>query len=267
MHVTDFLLVIPCYNNREGLLKTLNSIVYPPQRFAVVVVDDGSLVPLDIKDIRDYIPLGFTLEIIRSDTNQGVARSLNRALEACYSPDRYTYIARLDCGDVAVNDRFQKQVRFLDSQHEVVLLGSKVVFRSETTGKEYLYQCSSEHIAIKKEMHFRCSFIHPGVMFRGSILSDTGFYPENYLHCEDYAFFFKLVARYHTFILPEVLTICEINDSGISARNRKQQLWSRFRVVKDFGLNKGLILLGCIKLILLMLVPLSGIRYLNTRKK
>ena len=66
MDLKDFLLIIPCFNNREGLLKTLNSIDYPPQRFVVVIVDDGSPEPLVLEDIRELVPVGFNLELIRS---------------------------------------------------------------------------------------------------------------------------------------------------------------------------------------------------------
>ena len=54
-------------------------------------------------------------------------------------------------------------------------------------------------------MHFRNIFIHPTVIFKANLLKKAGYYPTNFLHAEDYAFFWQLIENYHCHILDESL--------------------------------------------------------------
>jgi len=248
------------------LLKSLKSIEYPSDRYEIIIVDDGSRVALTKEDIAlSAVHLG-KVELLRSDKNKGVAPALNQALEHIKDRIDFKYIARLDCGDLCVNGRFSKQVAYLDNHPEIYLLGSNVVFRNADSGKEYQYQNKTIEAEIRREMHFKCSFIHPSVMFKREVLGQVGLYPENYLHCEDYAFFYQILRLKHVAILPEVLLITEWSDEGVSSRNRQKQLFSRIRVVSRFATDPALKFGGILRLILLILIPLPVIRFVNTRK-
>ncbi len=266
MHLKDFILILPYLNNREGLIKSLNSIEYPTDRYEIIIVDDGSRVPLTREDIALSTVKSGKVEILRADQNKGVAAALNRALEFIKDRTDFKYIARLDCGDLCVNERFSKQVEYLDNHPDVYLLGSKVIFRNPESGREYQYQNKTIESEIRREMHFKCSFIHPSVMFKREVLDQVGVYPENYLHCEDYAFFFQILRLKHVAILPEILLITEWSDQGVSSRNRKRQLLSRIKVVSRFATDPALKFGGLLRLILLILIPLPVIRFVNTRK-
>ena len=263
----DFILIIPYLNNKDGLLRSLGSVKYPSDLFEVIIVDDGSSIPLTPDDLAEVEELCLQIRILRLNENSGVAKALNAALAELSGRVDYRYIARLDCGDLCVNERFLKQVAFLDKHTDVGLVGSGVLFKNFKTEKSYTYTHHSDYREIQREMHFKCSFIHPSVMFRREILSSVGVYPENYLHCEDYAFFYKIIRLHASCIMPEVLLISEINDLGVSAKNRKRQILSRIRVVNRFGTDFRLKLAGILKLSLLLLIPLRMIRFLNTSKK
>lgn len=263
----DFILIIPCLNNRDGLVRSLASVNYPADLFEVIVVDDGSAEPISAQDLKTGTIVDMQVKVLRFDKNQGVAPALNQALESLKGRSDFKYIARLDCGDLCINDRFPKQVHFLDTHPELGLVGSKVVFREFGSGNEYVYRNSIEHADILKEMHFKCSFIHPSVMFRREVVEKVGRYPENYLHCEDYAFFFKIIKQYISYIIPEILLVSEINNKGISARFRKRQLVSRMRIVNDFGSDAFLKAGSILRLAALFIVPLRITRFLNTLKR
>jgi glycosyltransferase involved in cell wall biosynthesis len=266
INLKDFILIIPFLDNKAGLLKSLRSIEFPRERFEVIIVDDGSCTPLTAEDLIEFGKSGSVIRILRLNENKGVAHALNYALAELKKRDDYKYIARLDCGDLCLTDRFKKQVTFLDEHPEIHLLGTRVLFKNFETGKEYIYQNKIIEEEIRKEMHFKCSFIHPSVMFRKEVLKEVGVYPENYLHCEDYAFFYKIIRQKQASILPEVLLISEISDQGVSSNNRQKQLFSRMRVVTRFGTNPVYVFGGMIRLMFLMLMPLPLVRFLKTRK-
>jgi glycosyltransferase involved in cell wall biosynthesis len=265
--VKDFVLIIPCYNNREGLLRSLHSIGYERNKFEVLIVDDGSAEPLLAQELCEGDLSGMQLQVYRNETNKGVAVSLNRALSVLLKRDDVKYIARLDAGDLCAEERFTMQVSYMDEHPEVALVGSRVLFEHFETGKSYLYKNKTSYPDIQKEMHFKCSFIHPSVMFRKELLHDIGLYPENYPHCEDYAFFFKIIKKHEAVIFPEILLVSEISREGVSAQNRTRQIFSRMQVVNKFGSNTLFKIGGLFKLLLLLLVPVRAVHKMNTINK
>ena len=141
------------------------------------------------------------------------------------------------------------------SHTDVGLLGSWCVFEDRTKLFRYQYKTPTGHSQIKRAMHFRNVFIHPTVVFKTSLLKKTGYYPNNFPHAEDYAFFFKLIKITRSHILDESLVLCEINNRGISLRNRREQLISRSRVVMQYGTNPLLRIIGSLRTYALRLLP------------
>src|SRR4030095_13477593 len=134
----DFCLLIPCYDNFDGLLLSLRSILYYPDRFMVLVVDDGSNVPVTSASIKLGIKIDFPLVVLRNEVNKGIADALNKGLQWIEEQDAANYVARLDCGDVCAPDRFYKQMDFMQAHPEVGLLGSWCVFQNRS--KSFSYQ-------------------------------------------------------------------------------------------------------------------------------
>ena len=252
--VKDFILLIPCYNDYDGLIQSVNSVHYPKSSHEILIVDDGSDVPLNQEDIQNKYP-ETTIQLIRINTNKGVSEALNTGLKVLHARNDYKYIARLDCGDICHADRFTKQVAFLDEHKETGLLGTWCRFIKQSTGKYYLYKTKTRYNDILKEMHFKCSFIHPTVMFRKEILDEIGYYPNEFAYAEDYVYFWQILKKYKGEILAEVLVYIEYSSNSISVKNYKKQLKSRMRIVIDFGDNLFLKFLGVCLIVVRYLIP------------
>ncbi len=252
----DFCLLIPCYNNTEGLVESLNTVEYEEEKYLVVVVDDGSAVALEEKLIRSGLKRPVRFVILTNKKNEGITSSLNKGLDWITTNTTTKYIARLDCGDTCDPERFVKQVQYLDLHHEVILLGSWCRFLDKKKSQGYSYKTPLLHEEIVKEMHFRNVFIHPAVMFRVSVIRENRLrYPVNFMYAEDYAFFWTLINNGQSFILDEFLTICEINGKGISLQNRGKQLRSRIKVVNHFATSFSLKILSYLRMSALFLIP------------
>ena len=115
--------LIPHYNNPEGLLKSLSSIG-KDEAVDVWVVDDGSQRKPDEtaakKAFDGRIRFGYL------PRNQGIQFALNAGLVEI--EQHYEYVARLDCGDTCAPNRFRLQMEFLDNNPKIMLLGSAVTF-------------------------------------------------------------------------------------------------------------------------------------------
>ncbi|MCW3073474.1 MAG: hypothetical protein JWP69_543 [Flaviaesturariibacter sp.] len=230
----DFCLLIPCYNNKEGLLRSLESVQYTPNRHLILVVDDGSETALTI-EMLTLMSHSLPIHLLRLQINSGITAALNAGLEWIQKNISTKYIARLDCDDRCDATRFYAQVQFLDNNPDVGLLGSWCRFRDDATGNSYAFKAPLDDAAIRKAMHFRNVFIHPTVMFRTEVTKRAGLYPNHFPHAEDYGFFWSILQISKGAILDKFLVTCAIRSSGISSQNRKAQLESCAKVISGFG--------------------------------
>ncbi|GAB2533595.1 glycosyltransferase [Rufibacter soli] len=267
LHSLDVCVLIPSYNNPEGLAKSLRSIAYLPGKLCVLVVDDGSALPVTKQLIRANLSASYPFHLLRLPQNAGITQALNAGLRWIQDNLTARYIARLDCGDVCHKDRFLQQVRFLDQHPAVGLLGTWCTFQSPDGEVNYSYTTPTAHDAIIREMHSRNVFIHPTVMFRSELVAVIGSYPSTFPHVEDYALFYQMLHRMQGAILNKFLVTCEINANGISMANRAAQLKGRYQVVSAFGNSPWLKRRGLLKLSLLQMVPYSLVLHLKSRRR
>ena len=251
----DFYLLIPCYNNTDGLIRSLFSVEYPKEKYKVMVVDDGSTVPISLSEFPETVLENQQIEIIHLPENNGITEALNTGLRLILQRNDSLYTARLDCGDTCTADRFIKQISFLSVNTDIALLGSLCLFADVENKTRFVYNAAAYHNAILKQMHMKCSFIHPTVIFRNEVIRKTNLYPYNFPHAEDYAFFFELTKKYWTHIIPEILVETQINSNGISVKKRQEQIKSKINIIKHYGINKSLICAGLIRQYALLLIP------------
>jgi glycosyltransferase involved in cell wall biosynthesis len=251
----DFYVLIPCFNNLAGLLLSLKSISYDPSRYGVLVVDDGSKEPITNEDLISCLPQNLEVKILSLEKNQGITKALNTGLDWLENQGRSRYVARLDCGDLCADQRFTRQIEFMDSHPDIDMVGSWCIFKDFNSGFSFRYTTPTEHTKIIRGMYFKNVFRHSTVLWRSGIVQKTGSYPETFPHAEDYGFFYQILNKGKAAILPEYLVICEINADSISVHNRREQLRSRGRVVRQYGKNRLLSLFGTGRLWLLRVIP------------
>lgn len=262
----DFCLLIPCFNNEAGLLHSLRSVHYNSNRFLIVLVDDGSDNPLTETVWKGKIDIDCSIRLLTMPQNQGITAALNYGLQWIYDHVRTNYVARLDCGDTCHADRFIEQVNWMDAHPDYLLLGCWCRFE-DVAGEGYDYITATDYQQIKRGMHFRNLFIHPGMLFR--ITDPAGekiFYSHHYPHAEDFALAWMLIRKGPVAILPKILVRCELNTTGLSASNRSKQLISRKNVIKDNAVNNILKYGGILYHYLLRLAPKELVLRLKKQK-
>lgn len=257
--------LIPVFNDPQGLRASLDSIraARRPAGTATIVVDDGSRVAVEARDGDEDIDF----RLVRLPTNQGIERALNAGLaEARRIGVRY--IARLDAGDTIEPDRLERQLRLLEDQPEVGLVGSSARFVDEIGQVLFVFRAPETDAAIRARMHINCCILHPTVMLRTSVLDVAGDYSTQYPAAEDYELFFRMLRHCRGACLPEVLVTTAASRSGISVRRRRLQLLSRLRVQRQFfdaccaesylGIVMTMVLLAIPQTLVLSLKTLAG---------
>jgi glycosyltransferase involved in cell wall biosynthesis len=157
------------YNGMPYLPKAVDSILSQDfTDFECILVDDGST-----DETSTYFKqLSDPRVLILSQENGGTAAASNFGLSRC----RGEYLARMDADDITLPTRFGKQVRFLDENPAVGILGTQLACMGECrTGKSLNLPCSNATIrqSLLKGKHALC---HPTLMMRTQLLREIGGY-------------------------------------------------------------------------------------------
>lgn len=263
--MNKIVLLIPYYNNSEGIIKSLISID-SSEELDIIIIDDGSKNKFDEVQLQNSFKAKGTLYFEYLKQNQGIEFALNHGLKISVEKG-YKYTARLDCGDVCLGNRFAIQTAFLEQNPEIKIVGSNVLAVDSNDNYLYSINLPLEDKAIKNKMYFNSMLIHPSILFATSITDTIGFYSTNHKSAEDYAFFFAISKKFKMANIGEYLTQIEINQKGISIQKRRQQIKARIQIIKEnfyFGYYP---IYGLIRNYILLIMPYTIILAIKKRVK
>ncbi len=111
-------IIMPVYNSSGYLSDAIESILSQTYSdFEFIIIDDAST-DNSIEIIYSYHDPRIVL--LKNDINLGVTHSLNKGIKHA----RGKYIARMDADDIALPQRIELQVDFLEKNPEFILVGS-----------------------------------------------------------------------------------------------------------------------------------------------
>lgn len=129
------------------------------------------------------------------------------------------YIARMDADDISYVDRLDKQVKFLDSFDDVVLVGTRIRLIDESS-TPLQYQPKPKPTEFKDILNYSywtCPIAHPTVMFRKFDILKLGGYKFGY-YGEDYDLWLRLIeSNYKINNLPEILVDYRMHSKQLSS--------------------------------------------------
>ncbi len=225
--------LLPVYNGEKYLKDCIDSVLNQTYSdFEFVILDDGSF------DSTESIISNYTdsrIRYIKNQHNLKLIATLNKAIELCEGK----YIARIDADDLMHPNRLQKQVYFLETNVEYVLVGSAVRLIKEGVEEESI-RYYTEHDDIVFSMLFYCSFIHPSLLIRKSIINENKLYfDSDFIHAEDYELWTRIVTFGKVANLPEKLTSYRIHSEQISQQHIEYQK-KQMLLIRNKFLNKKL---------------------------
>jgi glycosyltransferase involved in cell wall biosynthesis len=209
--------VMPVYNGEAHLNEAIDSILAQTfGGFEFIIIDDGST-DRTAEIINAYND--DRIVYIRNAENLGVARSLNRGIEAA----RGEYIARMDADDISEPRRFETQLRFMESHKRVGVCGSAMTsFYGSTPYKTHVYQYHHGHLVM--ELIYDSPLAHPTVMLRRSVLIKNNLrYDPAYEKAEDYRLWLTMAGHCRLCSLPDLLLRYRIHDPGEDRRPFKEE--------------------------------------------
>lgn len=159
------------------------------------------------------------IKLVKNESNRGLTWNLYDGMNTA-SGD---YVARMDADDICMPERFQKQVAFLDSNKDISIVGSAVVFFDDN-GMEISGNQPLEHDAIKVELLLSFTMMHPSVMMR---IADFRMHNLNYnphfRYSQDFDLWTRAIQHLQFANHPDVLLRMREHSFKISTALKPQQ--------------------------------------------
>ena len=152
--------------------------------------------------------------------NAGLVPSLNHILDEA----RGTLIARMDGDDIALPERFARQVAFLDAHPDIGVIGTgcTVIGEDSKPGPHRFDNVVSPE-DIVEDLKNGPPLAHPTVLMRRDAVRAVGGYRAAYRHCEDYDLWLRLSEHVRMANLPDRLLLYRQSASQVSSRHRLTQ--------------------------------------------
>ncbi|WP_053362684.1 glycosyltransferase family 2 protein [Bacillus sp. FJAT-27251] len=213
--------LMPVFNGEKYLKQAIKSILRQTYKnFEFLIIDDGST-DKSVKIIKTYKDP--RIRLVRNKKNIGLIKTLNKGLSLA----RGEYIARMDCDDISLPKRLEKQVEFMDQHPDIGVCGTAV----KLIGKKVKWQFPSDPDHIKCQLLFANTIAHPTAMIRKKVLNNIKY--EKYAHAEDYHLWVTLSNKTKLTNLPEILLKYRQHSKQVSNKfNRKQQATAK-RIVLE----------------------------------
>jgi glycosyltransferase involved in cell wall biosynthesis len=219
--------LMPVFNGEAFLDEAIESILSQTfTDFEFLIIDDGSI-DKSVNIVRSYND--HRIKLVCNNKNLGLVATLNRGIELSSG----TYIARMDCDDVSLPERLEKQIDFMESHPDVGVCSSWIEVLGKVPKQVWKYPVKSEEI--KCWLIFESVLPHPSAVIRTKTFKERKlFYDSSFPHAEDFELWVR-AGKYLSYAnIDEVLLLYRLhaNNVGVIHRNEKKSSAARIRNIQ-----------------------------------
>ena len=211
--------IMSCYERYDYLLEAVDSILAQSYaNFEIIVVLEKSSEQSDIEKVLKSLK-DDRIKIIKNTKKLGFPASLNVGIDAA----KGMYIARMDDDDISLPCRFATQVKFMEKNNDIGIVGSAMVVFGQENSFAPVF-CDSEYL--KASTLVESPFKHPTVMMRKNLLDKYKLRYDPDYFTEDYELWSRAVYDFPTANIPEAL-VCyrahnqQATSSGTNSNEQK----------------------------------------------
>lgn len=212
--------VFRAYNCERYISQAIESILSQTfQDFEIVVVDDASTDRTPAL-LQAYAQQDVRIKVITNKTNQGPVRTMNISLQHA----RGEFIAVHDSDDISLPHRLETQVKFLQVNPHIALVGGGAFFVDEE-GEVFKIYTAERKVGpeVRQYLERGRSFIHTSVMYRRKGIQAIGLYDEFFLSSHDYDVLIRMADIYDTVYYEEPLVKWRCLSSGVTGTKKRAQ--------------------------------------------
>ncbi len=166
--------VMPTYNGEAYIAEAVESILKQTfDDFEFLIINESLTNDRTLEIIESFHDARIRI-IQKTEPVLSVAESLNIGI----LQSRGKYIARMDADDIALPERFERQIDFMEQNPEISVLGCRPSVFGDADFEWIIYE---SHDYIKAAMLFWCAVVHPTVFLRKrDIIEHNLFYDPRY---------------------------------------------------------------------------------------
>jgi len=198
----------------DAAIKSIVTQSSPPNE--IVLVKDGLLTERLEDVIAKWIQIFPGLfKVVPLPENRGLGVALQKGLRECSN----NLVARMDADDISCQDRFEKQISFLEGNAEIDIVGSWIGEFVENPEKIItVRKVPITHNEIYKFAKFRNPMNHVTVMFKKSAILKADSY-QHFPFFEDYYLWIRMLLSGAKFSnIPESLVLVRIGNNMLTKR-------------------------------------------------
>jgi glycosyltransferase involved in cell wall biosynthesis len=228
-HIPLVSVIMPFHNVAHHIHAAISSILNQThQHLELILCNDGST------DKSEEVALSFQdkrIVYLKNPEKKGIPVSRN----ACLKSAKGVYIAVLDSDDIALPDRIEKQVAFLEGHPEHILCGT--YFRQ--FNEKGLLPSSDETAVSDEEIRTQFIFsnciLHSTLLFRKTDAEGVS-YDEEMELCEDFDIIQRLGKKGKMHVIPEVKVLYRLHQQNVT-RHRKEKILHYQKILFSRVLN------------------------------
>lgn len=180
--------LMPVYNVANYVGEAIKSVLAQTyENFELIIVDDGS-VDDTFSICLDHSRTDSRIHLLKNDFNIGIAETLNRAIAVA----RGDFFVRMDGDDISVANRFELLLNFLESNPDIVLVGSSTETIDEQDRSLGICLADKKYEVLSKIAKYSSPVLHIW-MARRYVYEKIG--PYRMPGVEDYDFLLRLMSE------------------------------------------------------------------------
>jgi glycosyltransferase involved in cell wall biosynthesis len=192
--------LMPLYNGSRWLRQAIESIGAQTLRaHELIIIDDGST-DASLAIAQEAAATDPRISIHRQ-THLGICAALNKGIAQAHAP----VLARMDADDIALPDRLERQLAFLETNPGVAALGSwaRIVDVQGRPLGQLTPETRPDHL--RQILRRQNPFVHATMMVRAAAIREAGGYRKIVEGAEDYDLWLRISERADVANLPEFL--------------------------------------------------------------
>lgn len=219
--------LMPVYNGERFLRDAIGSILNQTfTDYEFLIINDGST-DRSVDIIKSYSDK--RIKLIENDKNRGLIATLNKGIELA----RGEYLARMDCDDISLPERFAVQVDFMDNHPAIAVCGAWCKLIGIHEGDIWRYP--SDPDKIRCMLLFESVLVHPSVMMRRELMSSQGlFYSPSFPHAEDYELWVRTSRTCQLANIEKILLLYRTHPDQVGTRHSRVKYKSADSIYKLF---------------------------------
>jgi hypothetical protein len=214
--------VMSVFNGERFLREAIDSILSQTfSDFEFIIINDGSTD--GTPSILDSYARSDPRVRVYQQENKGLVESRNRGCGLA----RGKYIAQMDADDIAVRDRLQWQIEFLERHSEVGVVGGAVELIDGAGRALYRWRLPVENEEIKTALRLHNCLADPAAMIRKEAFLSVAGYRKPFDFAPDYDLWLRIAERWRLANLEAVVLKYRIHpDQGSYQKARQTALYA-----------------------------------------